>query len=60
MNFSRVMTVRDIMVELSLGRNSAYKLLNSGAFPIRRIGKKIYVSRKVFNDWLDYTGKYNT
>lgn len=60
MSTSRVMTVRDIMSELRLGRNLAYKLLHSGEFPTRRIGKKIYVSRKVFNDWLNCTGKYNT
>ncbi len=58
MSESRVMTVQDIMVELKLGRNLAYKLLNSNAFPVHRIGKKIYVSRKIFDDWLNYAGKY--
>lgn len=49
---SRTYTVNDIAAILGIGRASAYKLANSGAFKTIRIGNMIRISRKSFEDWL--------
>ena len=53
---SRTYTVNDIAVILGIGRASAYKLANSGAFKTIRIGNMIRISRKSFADWLKAEG----
>ncbi len=47
-----VYTVADIQALLGIGRQQAYELVNSGQFPIRRMGKKILIAKKTFNAWL--------
>ena len=47
---SRTYTVNDIAAILGIGRATAYKLANSGAF------KTIRISRKSFEDWLKAEG----
>ncbi|MBM6897929.1 helix-turn-helix domain-containing protein [Pseudoflavonifractor capillosus] len=49
---SRTYTVNDIAAILGIGRATAYKLVNSGAFKTIRIGNMIRISRKSFEDWL--------
>ena len=49
---SRTYTVNDIATILGIGRATAYKLANSGAFKTIRIGNMIRISRKSFEDWL--------
>ena len=49
---SRTYTVNDIATILGIGRASAYKLANSGAFKTIRIGNMIRISRKSIEDWL--------
>ena len=41
---------------LGIGRATAYKLANSGAFKTIRIGNMIRISRKSFEDWLKMKG----
>lgn len=53
---SRTYTVNDIAAILGIGRASAYKLANSGAFKTIRIGNMIRISRKSFEDWLTAEG----
>ena len=53
---SRTYTVNDIAVILGIGRATAYKLANSGAFKTIRIGNMIRISRKSFEDWLKMEG----
>lgn len=50
---SRTYTVNDIAAILGIGRASAYKLANFGAF------KTIRISRKSFEDWLKAEGLDN-
>ena len=54
---SRTYTVNDIAAILGIGRASAYKLANSGAFKTIRIGNMIRISRKSFEDWLQAEGQ---
>ena len=49
-------TVNDIAAILGIGRATAYKLANSGAFKTIRIGNMIRISRKSFEDWLKAEG----
>ena len=53
---SRTYTVNDIAAILGIGRATAYKLANSGAFKTIRIGNMIRISRKSFEDWLKMEG----
>ena len=53
---SRTYTVNDIATILGIGRATAYKLANSGAFKTIRIGNMIRISRKSFEDWLKAEG----
>jgi len=50
---SRTYTVNDIAAILGIGRASAYKLANSGAFKTINM---IRISRKSFEDWLKSKG----
>ena len=56
---SRTYTVNDIAAILGIGRATAYKLANSGAFKTIRIGNMIRISRKSFEDWLKAEGLDN-
>ncbi|MBQ6420538.1 MAG: helix-turn-helix domain-containing protein [Clostridia bacterium] len=38
---------------LSLGKNTAYHLANSGQFKTVRVGSAIRISKKSFDEWLD-------
>lgn len=49
---NRTYTVNDIAAILGIGRATAYKLANSGAFKTIRIGNMLRISRKSFEDWL--------
>ena len=53
---SRTYTVNDIAAILGIGRATAYRLANSGAFKTIRIGNMIRISRKSFEDWLKIKG----
>ena len=53
---SRTYTVNDIAAILGIGRATAYKLANAGAFKTIRIGNMIRISRKSFEDWLKSEG----
>ena len=48
--------MNDIAAILGIGRATAYKLANSGAFKTIRIGNMIRISRKSFEDWLTAEG----
>ncbi|MBQ7689347.1 MAG: helix-turn-helix domain-containing protein [Clostridia bacterium] len=46
-------TVDEIQDILSLGKNTAYRLANSGQFKTVRVGSAIRISKKSFDEWLD-------
>lgn len=54
----KLLTVKDIQCIFSIGKNQAYKLMNSDGFPSIKVGKKIYISRNALDEWLNiYKGK---
>ena len=48
-----VYNIKDIMQILDIGRNSAYKLIQSGEIPYRRIGKNYIIPAVAFHNWLN-------
>ena len=49
----QVLDVDDIKSFLGIGRSQAYELVNSGAFHVVRIGKRIKISRNTFLNWFN-------
>ena len=48
-----VLTPRQVMGYLQLGRDSVYQLLSSGALPSVRIGRTYRVPRRSLEQWLE-------
>lgn len=57
-NYSDVLVIEDIMEILQIGRNSAYKLINSGEIKALRVGRNIRIPKVFLLDYLN--GKYYT
>ena len=53
----RTYTVDEIQDILSIGKNAAYRLANSGQFKTVRVGSAIRISKKSFDEWLDKAGE---
>lgn len=51
-SFSQVLQVSDIQQILKIGRRQSYDLVNSGEFPVIRVGKSIRVDYEIFNSWM--------
>lgn len=45
------LTPKEVMEELAIGRNTFYRLVNSGELPAFRIGKLWRVKRKDLQNW---------
>ncbi|WP_281885825.1 helix-turn-helix domain-containing protein [Paenibacillus sp. YYML68] len=52
-SYPTVLLVSDIQKMLGIGRRQAYELVNSGQFPVIRIGKSIRVAHDVFYKWMN-------
>ncbi len=48
----QALTVTDLCGILKIGKNQAYALMNSKAFPSYRIGNKLYVTDDALAEWL--------
>ena len=46
-------SVEDIAAMLQIGRTAAYNLVREGHFKTVHIGRKIRISKKSFEEWLD-------
>lgn len=44
-------TVEELMEILSIGRNTAYKLIQTKGFPVLKIGKSYRISIEGFQKW---------
>ena len=61
-NYKDVLVIEDIMDILQIGRNSAYKLINSGEIRALRVGRNIRIPKVFLLDYLsgkDYTDDSN-
>ena len=47
------LTLKEVMCLLYIGRNTAYKLVNSGELPAFRVGKLWRVSRKALINYIE-------
>ncbi len=49
----RVYTINEIMSILDIGKNTAYSLVDSGAFHYVKVGGHYRISKKSFDKWLN-------
>ena len=54
-----VYTVREVAKILEIGMNSAYDLIHGNIIPHIRLGRKIRIPRKAFEEWLNEAGINN-
>jgi len=47
-----VLTVKDIQEILQVGSHTAYNLIHSRVFPVRKVGHSYRVPTEPFNNWL--------
>ena len=50
----RTYTVNEIQDILEVSRPTAYSIISSGVFKSVRVGNRIRVSKKSFDEWLDH------
>ena len=48
-----VYTVKDIMVKLNIGKNTAYDFIKEGHFPVIEIKGRFRIPKKPFDEWLN-------
>jgi len=48
----KVYTVEEVREILGIGKNKAYELCNNQTFPVLRIGSRILIPIRTFEDWL--------
>lgn len=51
-DFPIILTVKDIMEILGIGKGTAYELMDSEGFPCIKIGRLKRVNRDLFFEWL--------
>ncbi|MZQ74730.1 MAG: helix-turn-helix domain-containing protein [Peptoclostridium sp.] len=54
-----VLTVEELMEVLYIGRNYAYKILNSGDLKAFRVGRKWRIPRLCIEEYIIKNSKYN-
>lgn len=47
-----MLTTKDLQVTLKIGRDRAYALMRSNAFPSIKIGTRYYVTKEALEEWL--------
>lgn len=47
-----MLTTKDLQVILKIGRDRAYALMRSKAFPSMKIGARYYVTKEALEEWL--------
>jgi excisionase family DNA binding protein len=47
------LTVKEVQTILKLGTNSAYNLIHSKAFPVKKVGHSYRIPSEPFFKWLD-------
>jgi predicted DNA-binding transcriptional regulator AlpA len=49
---SKVLTTKEVGAILRIGKNKAYTLMNSSAFPSYKLCGRLYVTEEALNNWL--------
>jgi excisionase family DNA binding protein len=47
-----VYTVEEVQTMLGINKNKAYELAMSGKFPAKKLGRRIIIPKKTFDEWL--------
>ena len=45
------LTVEDVMKDLEVGRNTAYKIFKRADFPAVLLGRKFWIQKEAYQDW---------
>lgn len=53
MDNSWMITVKELMCYLNIGRDKAYALMHSSGFPAIKIGGQYYVDKEALRKWLN-------
>lgn len=53
MNETWLLTVKELMQHLHVGRDKAYALMHSSGFPAIRIGSQYFVDKDALRTWVD-------
>lgn len=56
-DYPLILTVKDVMEILGIGKRVAYELMDRKDFPTVRIGKLKRVNRDLFFSWIDQQSK---
>lgn len=48
-----MLTVKDLQIQLKIGRDRAYALMHSKGFPSIKIGSRYYVTQTALDAWLE-------
>ena len=48
-----MLTVKDLQIQLKIGRDRAYALMHSKGFPAIKIGSRYYVTQTALDAWLE-------
>ena len=57
---SKLLTAREMMEALRIGKTAAYELLNREDFPTVRIGRKLLVPEAALAEWISKGGTAQT
>lgn len=49
---NKMLTIRDIQDNLGIGKNNAYRLIQSPNFPKIKIGRKYLIPENEYNSWI--------
>lgn len=49
---TRVLDVKGLQIALGIGKDTAYSLMRSQAFPSMRLGRRYVVRKEAFEAWL--------
>ncbi|WP_025852562.1 DNA-binding protein [Paenibacillus ehimensis] len=51
-DFPELMEVQHVREFMGIGRDQSYALMNSKQFHVVRSGRRLFVAKEVFRDWL--------
>ncbi len=51
-HYPDVLSVKHVRLIAQCGKDSAYKLVNSGQFPTFRVGNRVRIPKTTFLDWM--------
>jgi excisionase family DNA binding protein len=51
-----VYSIEDVMTKLDIGQEKAYRMARARVFPTLRVGKRILIPKKQWDEWFERIG----